>query len=263
MAATASRREPFQYTATGVLGDKRDTMLENQLLLRGELGRPMKRGYTEYPGISFRYGRPSGIKDGGAAQALGSWTENDLYFNRKLEGKDIKQQRDFMALNRAAVQAGLTTAQENYQFRATNVLHLKVKDEGERQKSTRRIPPDTVFGTATRPSTPIHDLLEHKYQDRWLMERRNAELAMRQKNDKQRGAPGKVCETRASQLRVYQVAVEGAPLWQMPKFNKKAKPQLETFRGDKAKQEAFKHHQSDCIARRGAVGQGVYEQAKN
>ena len=25
---------PFDYTATGILGDKRDTMLENQLLLR-------------------------------------------------------------------------------------------------------------------------------------------------------------------------------------------------------------------------------------
>ena len=26
--------EPFEYTATGVLGDKRDSMLQNQLLLR-------------------------------------------------------------------------------------------------------------------------------------------------------------------------------------------------------------------------------------
>ncbi len=34
MAAAVSAREPFEYTATGLLGDKRDTMLQNQLLLR-------------------------------------------------------------------------------------------------------------------------------------------------------------------------------------------------------------------------------------
>jgi len=27
-------RDPFVYTATGVLGDRRDTMLQNELILR-------------------------------------------------------------------------------------------------------------------------------------------------------------------------------------------------------------------------------------
>ena len=35
-----------------------------------------------------------------------------------------------------------------------------------------------------RPSTPIFDLLEHKYQDKWLAQRRNTELSKRQEETK-------------------------------------------------------------------------------
>ena len=34
MAGTVAPPEAFDFTATGILGEKRDTMLENQLLLR-------------------------------------------------------------------------------------------------------------------------------------------------------------------------------------------------------------------------------------
>lgn len=34
-----------------------------------------------------------------------------------------------------------------------------------------------------RPSTPVHDLLEHRYQDQWLQERRSTEMAKRQKEE--------------------------------------------------------------------------------
>ena len=44
---------------------------------------------------------------------------------------------------------------------------------------TRRIPPDMTFGISTRPSTPVFELLEHKYQDKWLAARRESELAQR------------------------------------------------------------------------------------
>lgn len=257
--------ESFGYTATGPLGDKRETMLENQLLLRSELGRPMKRGYTEFPGITFRYGKPNAIKDGGAAEALSGWPgSGGLFFHRKKEsGREAQPDRDFMALNRSAVQAGLTTAPEQYQFRATHDIRRKVQSEGEKKKITRRIPPSMVFGIPTRPSTPIHDLLEHKYQDRWVTERQSLELSRRQKTESQRLTPGKVYETRASLLRVHQVPVDSPPLWQLPKFAQKSRPHLETFRGEPVKELAFKHHKSDCISRKGVIGQGVYEQAKN
>ena len=35
-----------------------------------------------------------------------------------------------------------------------------------------------------RPSTPIFDLLEHKYQDKWLQQRRQLEVAKRTEENK-------------------------------------------------------------------------------
>ena len=44
-----------------------------------------------------------------------------------------------------------------------------------------------------RPSTPVFDLLEHRYQERWLQERKEAERKQREKNSK------KVCNPIARQ----------------------------------------------------------------
>jgi len=257
-------RDPFEFSATGVLGDKRDTMLQNQLLLRNELGKPMRRGYGGYPGEVFRYGRPCAVKEGGAAEAMRGWTNNNLYVQRKGGSADApKTERDFMALNRAAVVAGLTNASENYQFRATHDVRRKLQSEQGKQNMSRRLPPTMVFGISTRPSTPVHDLLEHRYQDQWLSERRGIEMAKRQKEETKKLTPGKVYETRASLLRIHQVPVEPAPLWQLPRFSKSAKPHLETFRSDPSKQAGFDMHQTDCISRKGTFGHGVYEQARS
>jgi len=169
-----------------------------------------------------------------------------------------------MSLNRAAVNAGLVSAPENYQFRATHDVRRKINNEdNKRLGTTRRIPPTMVFGLATRPSTPVYELLEHKYQDRWLQERRSQELAKLQKDEKKRNTSGKIYETRASLLRIHQERVDNAPLWQMPRFSKSAHPHLETFRSERAKEAAFKHHLSDCISRKGVFGHGIYEQARS
>ena len=42
---------------------------------------------------------------------------------------------------------------------------------------------------SSRPSTPVFDLLEHKYQDRWLQERRAQELAKRKSEQTQVNTP--------------------------------------------------------------------------
>jgi len=266
MAAAAVALDPFEYTATGILGEKRETMLQNQLLLRNELGKPMHRGYGGYPGEVFRYGRPCFIKEGGAAEAMRGWTNNNLSVCQTSTGADGangRTERDFMALNRAAVVAGLTNAAENYQFRATHDVRRKVQAEQGRKSMSRRLPPTMVFGISTRPSTPVHDLLEHRYQDAWLEERRGAELSKRHSQETKKLAPGKVYETRACQLRAHQVPVEAAPLWQLPRFTQSAKPHLETFRREGDKNAAVTSHQSDGIARRGVFGHGVYEVAKS
>ena len=202
--ATQVRRvddeKPWFYTATGLLGDKRDTMLDNQLLLRPELGRPLERGYSVPK--SFTFGRPNGLKDGGASEALRGWTSSiTLPLHRQ---KEHKTERDFIGLNKAAVQVGLISAPEQNHFRASHDVRRNVSTEEKSKTRSRRLPPTMVFGISTRPSTPVFDLLEHKYQDKWLAERRAADLAKRKNEQDTKRITGKVYETRASLLRTYQ-----------------------------------------------------------
>lgn len=275
MATAAQQMEsPFAFTAAGELGVCRESMLQNELLLRTELGKPKRRGVMIPDG--YTYGRPNDERDGGSSEALHGWPTirtTTLPFKRK----ERTSQRDFMALNRAAVSAGLVSANDQYEFRATHDVRRKAQSEDKSRSRTRRIPPSMVFGIATRPATPIFDLLEHKYQDKWLQQRRQLELAKRQEEHKtgrtthsagvlnslQRRSPGNVYETRASLLRTYQNPVDPAPLWQMPKFAKEAKPSLQTFRSANARKSAYSQFDSDKISRKGNFGQGVYEAAKN
>ena len=70
-----------------------------------------------------------------------------------------------------------------------------------------------------RPSTPIYDLLEHRYQERWLEERREAERKQREKIQKKK-LHGKIYETRASLFRRYSEPVDPSPLWKMRRWQK-------------------------------------------
>nr|CAB3230275.1 cilia- and flagella-associated protein 77-like [Phallusia mammillata] len=238
------------------LGIYRDSMNENPLLMKSELGMPLKRCFT-LPNEGFIYGRPNVTLDGGAAEAM--ITREPIPIHRRRE-KPL--QRDFVALNKGAVSSGLVSAKEHSQYRATNDVRRRVTEEDKKKILTKRIPPDMTFGISTRPSTPVFDLLEHKYQDRWLATRRESELARRARTVQQKKIDGRIYETRASLLRKYQPLVEDPPLWQMPRFSQGA-AHLETFRSPEKRIKAFKHHQTDATSRTGVFGHGIYEAAKS
>lgn len=241
-------------------------MLCNELLLRNRVGQPKTRGFY-LPGKAFTYGRPNDKRDYTAADALRGWgggsTSLPLTNPKTITG------RDFMALNKVTVSAGLVTAKENYDFRATHDIRRKPPAE-ERRAVNRRLPPSMVFGVPTRPCTPIYDILEHKFQDKWIAQKRNQELE-RRKTEKQArfsSAPTKkshlfLYDTRASLLRAYQNPVDDQPLWQMPRFANSARPHLATFRTCKEREDAFSAYELDRVSRKGLMGQGVYESAKN
>ena len=56
--------------------------------------------------------------------------------------------KDFKALNKAAIQSGLTTAPEQQHYRATHDIREKRKVQEEKEKLT--FPDDMVFGVSTR-----------------------------------------------------------------------------------------------------------------
>ena len=71
-------------------------------------------------------------------------------------------EKDFISLNKSAVQSGLTTAQEQAQFRATHDIRRRDDPERRSSRSSTKFPPNMVFGISTRcvgvyvVSFPVH-----------------------------------------------------------------------------------------------------------
>ncbi|XP_059155494.1 cilia- and flagella-associated protein 77-like isoform X2 [Physella acuta] len=268
---------PFAYTATGLLGDQRPSMLQNELHLRNKVGQVKSRGY-HLPVKGFTYGLPNDRRQNTAADATWNISDNSMNSDAALRGwsgtylpkggatrTKAASERDFMGLNRAAASDGLVKAEEYADYRATHDIRRLPFDKKEMagKMRSRRLPPTMVFGIQSRPSTPIFDLIEHKYQDRWLKERHSHLSANRSAESKGPRSHGIVYETRASLLRHYQNPVDPPPLWQLPRFTKSAKPKIESFRTETQKSSAFLHMETDRIARQGDFGTGVYEIPKN
>ncbi|KAH9507447.1 Cilia- and flagella-associated protein 77 [Bulinus truncatus] len=262
---------PFNYTATGILGDQRNSMLQNELHLRDKVGCIKTRGY-QLPNKTFVYGLPNNTRQYSAADALRGWTGTYLPKGGASKTKETSE-RDFMKMNKVAVANGLVTTEEIDDYRATHDTRRFPFNRKEMMSKlrSRRLPPTMVFGIPSRPSTPIYDVMEHKYQDKWMKERQSALSAKRAEEIKRRvmSAPvagrsnGIIYETRASLLRTYQHPVEPAPLWQLPRFAKSAKAQIQSFRTDGEKSSSINYLKTDRVGRQGDFGLGIYEKPKN
>ena len=92
-------------------------------------------------------------------------------------------EKDIIALNRESVKHGLVTEREQMKYRQGKILFTiffeffksflehDLRVLSKKQNENRQIHiPDIMFGVPTRPSTPIFDLLEHKYQKVWQKE---------------------------------------------------------------------------------------------
>lgn len=236
------------------LGSQRESLSNNPLLISSELGKPRRRCFT-LPPSDFTYGMRSICFDGGAAEALSTWHSQ---YSKRSAGRKKTPEKDFITLNRLAAQSGLTTAHDQTQFRACHDIRKREKEDDLTIQGSQKFPVDRVFGISTRPSTPIFDLLEHRYQDRWLTEKKQAERKQREKISKKK-LQGKIYETRASLFRRYSEPVDPPPLWKLSRFSR-IPPTLQTFRSDKMREKALMNHSSDAIARQGMFGHGVYYQ---
>ena len=75
---------------------------------------------------------------------------------KPLQLKDQSLKRDFISLNKAATQAGLVTAQEHFQYRATHADRLRRRENRKDNEGTRgattRLPAisNMVYGVSTK-----------------------------------------------------------------------------------------------------------------
>uniref|UniRef100_A0ABI7ZR16 Cilia and flagella associated protein 77 n=1 Tax=Felis catus TaxID=9685 RepID=A0ABI7ZR16_FELCA len=126
------------------LGVVRDSMFQNPLIVKAELGKPRERSYT-LPGIDFNYGLYVRGLDGGVPEALGHW---NVFRQQPTCPHELT--RNYIAMNRGAVKAGLVTARENFLYRQLNDIRISDQDDRHVKKEMPSLPPNMTFGVVAR-----------------------------------------------------------------------------------------------------------------
>uniref|UniRef100_A0A7M4EFV6 Cilia and flagella associated protein 77 n=1 Tax=Crocodylus porosus TaxID=8502 RepID=A0A7M4EFV6_CROPO len=178
-----------------------------------ELGKPRRSSYA-LPGPDFTYGLCIRGTDGGVPEAIGHWHSMKP---RPPSQREIP--RNYIAMNRGALKAGYVTAREFNLYRHVKDIRCKEEEGSRFKKATPSLPPDMTFGITScfyRPSTPIFDLLQHRYQEVWV-EQQRAAAAARQAEQKK---VIKVCETHTTLLRKHPPPAKVDSLWHLPQFQK-------------------------------------------
>nr|XP_033816377.1 cilia- and flagella-associated protein 77 isoform X2 [Geotrypetes seraphini] len=229
------------------LGLVRDSMHDNQILQKAELGKTLRRCY-KLPGPDFIYGQRNCVKDGGVPEAIGHWNS--------IEAKTLRRilPKGFIALNREAVKIGLVTVEEQDQYRKEHDIRFN-SEGGKFHYGAWKPIEGMIYGISSRPSTPFVDVLEHKYRDLWIKQQKMRDEVERLKYREK--IQRRLYDTRTTMLRKFQPPLDPIPLWQLSRF-KKACPHLDTFGNSEARQQAFSAQHTDATARKGLLEQGIY-----
>ncbi|KAM6930931.1 cilia- and flagella-associated protein 77 [Xenentodon cancila] len=232
---------PTRSMALPGMGMLREAMRTDPVLTQGPLGKG-HFSHVALPSPDFTYGaRSNWNADGGVAEALSSWRVQSRH-------EKSAPRPDFVSLNRDAVKSGLVTSKELSQYRAQRIgatvqSHLPKQHEGG---ASRRLPPppppDIIFGVTNRFSAPMADILSHEYARRWVDEQLN-----QTSSHKSRMKTGRAAETRTSLLRKSTSLPVAHKPFRLPQFTQVA-PALDTFRDPKARQQAFRAHQSTSVS---------------
>lgn len=231
------------------IGLVRNSMFQNPLILKPELGRTRRR-CAKIPGANFVYGLTSHGTDGGVPEAIGHW---HVMPPRAIRRKDIP--KDFIRMNSNGIKAGLFTAKEHHLYCQHHELYCKTAVAKTFPKNVLRLPDAMTYGKPYPPTTPITEVLQHKFGEQWLQEHRKANMHIKQK--KQSKKREKTHETRMTMLNKYQIPVKIDSQWHLPKFQKIAR-HLDTFPSQEDRLNAMKAQQIEAPVRRGQFGWGIY-----
>ncbi|NXA05767.1 CFA77 protein, partial [Sapayoa aenigma] len=172
-----------------------------------EVGKPLRNCYS-LPGFDFAYGLYMQRRDGGVAEAIGHW---DAVKPRIIKKPKIMP-RDFVTMNRGAVEAGCTTAREFALYH--KFMDIRCKEKGYFKGWVPK--PDMTFGRPPRPSTPMFDLIQHRYKELWMESQRARTVV--QKIEKKR--LDQVRENRTTFLRTHPPPVKEESFWHPSRLEK-------------------------------------------
>lgn len=243
------------------LGRLRESMTRNQPILKHkpDMGRVNTRGLGLPKNKTFTYGVKSVYEDGGVAMAMKHMPLTNAYRN-DLEGPKAIG-RDFVALNRAAVTVGLTTPQENKQFRMTHDFQ-RYEQKHSNKSHALKLPHDYTHGVSYRPSTPVDRVIKHQFQRKWLQDQLDEQNKRLEKaENEQKLHTGKAFENKASRLRrtkgLEKLYKSKTQLWQMPKF-KEVPAAVNSFRCEQNYRESYANFKNESKSKQGLLGQGIW-----
>ncbi|XP_048369568.1 cilia- and flagella-associated protein 77 [Sphaerodactylus townsendi] len=235
------------------LGVVRESMLQNHLIAKPELGKPRRSCYT-LPGYDFNYGLYLRGTDGGVPEAIGHW------HSIKPRAPSAKERGyDYKTMNCKAIKDGYVTAHEQNLYRKLKDIRLSDNDERRFKRTPPKVPADMTYGKPARPSTPFFDLLQHKYQEMWI-EQQRANIRAQKEEKKQKKRRGKVYETYTTLLRKFQPPMKPESLWHIPHFQK-VSSHLCTFPNPDARERALEVFRSEIPVRTGPLAMGIYTAA--
>uniref|UniRef100_A0A8C6VCM4 Cilia and flagella associated protein 77 n=1 Tax=Naja naja TaxID=35670 RepID=A0A8C6VCM4_NAJNA len=122
------------------IGLVRNSMFQNPLILKSELGRTRRR-CAKIPGANFVYGLAAHGTDGGVPEAIGHWHVMPL---PAIKRKEIP--KDFIHMNSNGIKAGLFTAKEHHLYRQHHELHCKTTVAKTFPKNVPRLPDAMTYG---------------------------------------------------------------------------------------------------------------------
>ncbi|XP_059162501.1 uncharacterized protein LOC131945894 isoform X2 [Physella acuta] len=245
---------PYVATATGYLGVQRTSMLQNPLLYRHRLGQG-KWHIKNLPCDDFIFGslpQPSGS----VAQALSSWSEDKPPVLPCLPKKKIGC-TNHLALNRAAITAGIANVKELRDFRNTHSIKFTKRDK---RLVLERAPPVSLlpgacFGQPTKYTSTVGEIISYQAHRDWVSCVKPYLTQIQEEPSK----PDPWKENNAYKLRMFNTSANLKPerLWQMSKFVNKAKPEVSTFRSTNAMLASHNANTFEKIGRDGMFGQGI------
>ncbi|XP_042334506.1 cilia- and flagella-associated protein 77 isoform X2 [Sceloporus undulatus] len=126
------------------LGVARESMLQNHLIAKPEVGKPRRSCYT-LPGYGFNYGLYLRGTDGGVPEAICHW--NAMKPRVVLEKE---KPRDYKAMNSLAVKDGYITSHEHNLYRQAKDLRVDEVDERRFKRTPPKVPADMTYGRPAR-----------------------------------------------------------------------------------------------------------------
>lgn len=139
-------------------------------------------------------------------------------------GRGSAGPRDYIALNKAAIRAGLCTARQAQEFRAAHDIHRVVDGPEDRSGwhlQALQNPPETkVAGTKTKPPAVILDVMATQHEDLWidrLQRKQQADASF--EGTAGNTASAKFFETRSSVLKQHHNEAANHAFWRLPEFH--------------------------------------------